>query len=1005
MRLLELTLENYRVHRHLRVEFAPDLTLIGGPNESGKSTLVEALHRVLFLRARGTSEEHRAMRPLSAAGGHPAVTLRFLARGQTWTLRKVFSGTKGTVSLSCPEETPLAAEHADERLAALLGVEGTANGTRLALQWSHVWLWQGTASADPTDPELYPSDKLAARLQHQSGGGDLLASPLDQRLLRHFTEETARHYNANGTPVARGPLGGISEGAARARERDAQARARLGRYDDALRTADDASTQLTRLGTDFAGLVREQADLKLRQESLTGLRAREESEQADAHRLGETRAELLRHHEDIASRQARLESITAELAPLLARDEQLAALDSSAHAALQEAEARREAALGRATRARDRHELLSAASALHDSALRRAELETRAELRREREAALALLRAELARLPALDGKLLAQLEALDRARLDSLAGLKSLSTGVDVLALDGPAFLADRALQPGDSLDLTDAAELRLGPGTRLRLRPGGGLSLADARTAAQQAERRLADALGQLALPNVETARTSLTARQIALERIASAERELGAPEFSRLDAELTAAREQHAQAGRRLELLRPQSPECDLPSERGALAQALTEAETEHRHQQAIADEESRTLAAHRAARATAQRDLAAHRATLESRRITQNNLNIELGLLRQTHGEDLARTARLAEADAAARAAATKLQQTRDAIAELQPDLLRRATERLSRAFASLELERGSQRDRLLAAQTQLRSEGIEDPVSEAAEAKAALDRAETELAAIQQEADALRLLRELYHGAQQALADRFTRPLLDRTRDYLRCLFGESVTLQLKHGPEGFSDLTLSRAHGAAVAFGSLSLGAREQVAAGFRLAAAEFLATEHEGTLPMIFDDSFAYSDPSRVRVLQNMLDLAASRGLQVVILSCNPADYASLGARQVLLPGPVANGHSPTALPTLAPPAEWESADEPEEETVIFEGAPPTLPLPDNHVALAEQLLAVLRRARASGDPLVSTRSLRQELACGQDEFNATRDLLVSRGEIVLEGRSQRLAL
>lgn len=1003
MRLLELTLENYRVHRHLQVEFDPGLNLIGGPNESGKSTLVEALHRVLFLRARGTSGEHRAMRPLPAADGPPAVTLRFLARGHAWTLRKVFSGPNGTVSLSRPGENPLAGEQADERLAELLGFGDGVPGNRLALQWSNVWLWQGTASADPTDPKSNSLDRLSARLQTQPGGEDLLSSPLDQHLLRYFTDETAKHYTANGNPVARGPLGRLLEEVVRARERDSQARARLNRYDGALGNSEDASRQLTRLETDFAVLARERSELNLRQQSLDGLRAQEETERADADRLSQIHAELLRHHEDISSRQGKLESIVVELAPLVAREQQLADLEASAQSAFQQAEAERESALGRLPPARERHDLLSEASKVQESALRLRELEDRAEVRRAREATLNELRAELARLPALDDQQLERLEALDRDRLEALAGLKSLSTGVDVLALDGPAFLGDRSLQPGDSLDLTESAELRLGSGTRLRLRPGGGLSLSDARAAALGAERSLADALVKLALPNVESARTSLTARRIALDRFSSAQRELAAPEFQRLETDLTAARETHAQAERRLELLRNRSPGHHVPQERGELARALDEAVTELRAQQALAEEGSRKLAVQRVARDAAQRDLAAHREELASRRIAQNNLHIELGLLRQTHGEDLARTARLATEAAAARAAATKLQRTREAIGELQPDLIKLATDRLTRAFANLEKERGDQRDRLLTAQTQLRSEGIEDPVSEAAEAKAALERATTELAAVQQEADALRLLRELYQGAQQALAERFTRPLIERSHDYLRCLFGEKVILTLRHGPDRFSDLAVSRADGPAVAFASLSLGAREQVAVAFRLAAAEFLAGEHEGSLPMILDDSFAYSDPNRVRVLQNMLDLAASRGLQVLILSCNPGDYATLGARQELLPGPTNPGSGRPAPAGLPAPAAWETEDEPAAEKPVPDLPPPPSAAPDNHVALGEQLLAILRRARASGDPLVSSRALRQELGCDQDEFNAIRDLLAARQEIVMEGRSQRL--
>ncbi|MBN1629150.1 MAG: hypothetical protein JW990_05265, partial [Thermoleophilia bacterium] len=91
---------------------------------------------------------------------------------------------------------------------------------------------------------------------------------------------------------------------------------------------------------------------------------------------------------------------------------------------------------------------------------------------------------------------------------------------------------------------------------------------------------------------------------------------------------------------------------------------------------------------------------------------------------------------------------------------------------------------------------------------------------------------------------------------------------------------------------------AFSFEELSWGAREQVAGAVRLAIAELLAAEHDGTLPVVFDDAFAYSDPERVNTLQRMLDLAAVRGLQVIVLTCNPSDYAALGARQVTLARP-----------------------------------------------------------------------------------------------------------
>jgi hypothetical protein len=52
---------------------------------------------------------------------------------------------------------------------------------------------------------------------------------------------------------------------------------------------------------------------------------------------------------------------------------------------------------------------------------------------------------------------------------------------------------------------------------------------------------------------------------------------------------------------------------------------------------------------------------------------------------------------------------------------------------------------------------------------------------------------------------------------------------------------------------------------------------------------------VIFDDAFAFSDAERVRGLQDMLDFAAGRGLQIIVLSCNASDYAGLGATEIRL--------------------------------------------------------------------------------------------------------------
>jgi uncharacterized protein YhaN len=76
----------------------------------------------------------------------------------------------------------------------------------------------------------------------------------------------------------------------------------------------------------------------------------------------------------------------------------------------------------------------------------------------------------------------------------------------------------------------------------------------------------------------------------------------------------------------------------------------------------------------------------------------------------------------------------------------------------------------------------------------------------------------------------------------------------------------------------------------------------RLAMAEVLAADHGGCLPIVLDDAFANSDPDRVSALQRMLYRAAERGLQVIVLTCTPADYATFGGKEVRLERPALPG-------------------------------------------------------------------------------------------------------
>ena len=77
--------------------------------------------------------------------------------------------------------------------------------------------------------------------------------------------------------------------------------------------------------------------------------------------------------------------------------------------------------------------------------------------------------------------------------------------------------------------------------------------------------------------------------------------------------------------------------------------------------------------------------------------------------------------------------------------------------------------------------------------------------------------------------------------------------------------------------------------------REQLAAALRLSMADVLKEAHNGCLPLVFDDAFTNSDPERIDLVKRMLSTAVDRGLQVILLTCDPAAYGSFAEQVVEL--------------------------------------------------------------------------------------------------------------
>jgi DNA repair exonuclease SbcCD ATPase subunit len=129
VRITRLQLRNVRRHADLDLELAPGLTIVRGPNESGKSTIQRAIELGLTRRVTSGSGDLDGIRSWNAGPeDRPWVRFEFEQDDpdgdgvRTGSIEKSFRGAKGTVKLQFDRELIADPTRADELLAELSGI-------------------------------------------------------------------------------------------------------------------------------------------------------------------------------------------------------------------------------------------------------------------------------------------------------------------------------------------------------------------------------------------------------------------------------------------------------------------------------------------------------------------------------------------------------------------------------------------------------------------------------------------------------------------------------------------------------------------------------------------------------------------------------------------------------------------------------------------------------------------------------------------------------------------
>lgn len=845
MQLHSVELNNVRGVEHLEVKDLPEtgVVVIGGPNEAGKSTLVEAIDFVLTEKHTANSKPVRALQPAGRDVG-PEVTLEATVGPYRFRIRKrwvkkrtselhVFSPRPGqwTGAEADGELERILSEHVDRALLDVLFVRQDD---------PH----QGIAAVG------IPS--LTAALEEETGAS---AAAEDSELLTRIEAEYKEYFTAK-TDKPAGDYKSAIAALADAEEKHAATEASLRELDGVVERYEAAELKKAEAEAALPAAAEER---ERRDGELLAARAAQEKITAQEQAVTRAAEAVTRAEEESARRKA----VIAEHSAAVEAAERAATAVSEARERAEEESAARTKLEEERAEVHERYEAVREERQRARRAQRRAEREalgTRLEALTKLEETLASRRRELAAAPDVPN-----LKALEDAarevtvqeRLRAAAAAKLYFSGKGSVAVDGK----ERSLENGEELavELREGTTLQVGEVTA-RYAAGAGES---GEEGVEKARAELARLLEDAGCEDLESARSAHEKHAKLASAADSAARELAAALGGEDLGELRARFEAGAEEAEDVE-----------GAEDGAAPRELDVVEQEEEELRRKLDELDRAVAPYRenkagaalevatvrAEEATAQRDAKA--AAVEAARAQLSDTNVA----------------------AAVEAAQAKLQEERAVLEEMSAvdvdtaeHLAKGARTHVDSLKAAVNAAVGDMRE----------FRGLIDMHSGAAEneekAAAELDVARERHAAIQRRAEAARYLRSLMLRHRDAARQRYAAPFVTALNGLARTVFGGDVDFELS---EELKVQARSR-NGETVTFDALSGGAKEQLSILTRFAIAQLVSSE---PVPVVIDDALGSTDSQRLQLMAALFT-KAGKTTQVIVLTCMPQRYSWVPGR------------------------------------------------------------------------------------------------------------------
>ncbi len=871
LRIRRIALEGFRKFRTPVVinGLTDGLNIIIEDNETGKSTLLEAMRAGFFVRHNTKNQLAQSYAPHGEAVG-PKVEISFEAEGVPWSLSKRFL-RGASVEVTGPQGRAQG-EEAEVRLNTLLGsVKDNSRGGDVASYGALGLLWVAqTEALAVSAPGQILRDSVTSTLEAEVGA--IMGGPAYKKVRARVEDQYAAYWTPTGQKKGR----------------QTEARDRL---EVANAAACEAGERLAALEKTFADLEGARAKLKVIEREIA------DETDTEARRALVGALEIARAAAQIlATRRAQQEAATSKVGGLeeLQRRHRLGtdARDTSQHA-LDNARELRKAVHDRLLAAGQR--VTEARSSLEDA--RRARQTAKAALTvgeeltavQRRASASTAARARHAELLGLereyrDAKLLsdtalppasiAALEAHERAVAEARAVMNAGATLIAYSGPEGAVLIDDEPISAGErTLDRTTT--FSFGEAELVVIPPS---SAESAKEALAIAQRKLSAALEELGIEDIGAARRRNEAARDAVAEIRTLEARIKAATPADAIIDLAAGSEALKLYVTGLGVDEPSA--LGTESDLATLITALEKAEDALAKAEGIQEsavDALRRIEAEDAPLAMAEAGAASDLANAQSQieaveaRPEYPTLEADLGLARARAAECAVKLDE-AERNATAHdpAAITKKIEIIDARGRTAGETRNRLLTEIARLENTIEIEGGA---------------GLGD------RAAVAQEEAEAACVAFERvtvEADTLKLLRETLDDAHNETSAQFVGPVAKRAKRHIERLLPDCELT--------FSDnLELVRVTRGGIAEDceQLSRGTQEQLAVLTRIAFADMLL-EQGRPVSLILDDPLVYSDDGRLDTMIEILTEAATR-MQVILLTCRDRAFRHVPGNRVTL--------------------------------------------------------------------------------------------------------------